>query len=238
MKGKIHLILGKRRGQMFILATMLIAVYVVTISATIINIGTIQLSTNQQSLREPYTNLKKELQVFLEYELARYTDNSSTFGDIEVQQQLLSFLDSIEAADFSRSILTNLNLIPNSLIINAKSNPISNVSNGLTYSSIIQARFHLEMSDISSSISITEDFNISFEGHAMVSGNMVIVRQTRGDLPDFINADSVFLVNGSSTLVGVPDSNKTGFYIFGSLPSIHNLGILNVILPNGVHIFS
>lgn len=239
MKGKIRLITGKRRGQMFILATMLIAVYVVTMSATILNIGTIQVSSNEQSLREPYTNLKRELQGFLEYELARYTDNTSTFGVIEAQLQLSTFLQTLEAVDFSRTILTRINLIPNSLIIDAKANPVSNISNGFTYSSLIQARFHLEMSDISSSIEIVEDFNISFRGYAEVSENIVIVQQSKSaPSPDLVNANSVFVINGSSNLVGVPYSNKTGYFIFESVFSIHNLGILNVILPNGVHIFS
>ncbi|MHA1237286.1 MAG: hypothetical protein ACTSQ9_06485 [Candidatus Hodarchaeales archaeon] len=238
MKEKIRLITGKRRGQMFILATMLIAVYVVTMSATILNIGTIQISSNEQSLREPYTNLKRELQGFLEYELARYTDNTSTFGVIEVQLQLSTFLRTLEAVDFSRTILTRIDLIPNSLIIDAKANPVSNVSNGFTYSSLIQARFHLEMSDISSSIEIVEDFNISFRGYAEVSENIVIVQQSKSGYSDLVNANSVFVINGSSNLVGVPYSTKTGYFIFESVLSIHNLGILNVILPNGVHIFS
>jgi hypothetical protein len=238
MKEKFRLITGKRRGQMFILATMLIAVYVVTMSATILNIGTIQISSNEQSLREPYTNLKRELQGFLEYELARYTDNTSTFGVIEVQLQLSTFLRTLEAVDFSRTILTRIDLIPNSLIIDAKANPVSNVSNGFTYSSLIQARFHLEMSDISSSIEIVEDFNISFRGYAEVSENIVIVQQSKSGYSDLVNANSVFVINGSSNLVGVPYPNKTGYFIFESVLSIHNLGILNVILPNGVHIFS
>ena len=238
MKEKFRLITGKRRGQMFILATMLIAVYVVTMSATILNIGTIQISSNEQSLHEPYTNLKKELQGFLEYELARYTDNSSTFGVVEVQSHLLTFLQTSESVDFSRSILTRVDLIPNSLIIDANANSVSNVSNGFTYSSLIKARFHLEMSDISSSIQIIEDFNLSFTGYADVNENIVIIQQSRSTSPDFVNANSVIVTNGSSDLVGAPYSNKTGYFIFESLVSIHNLGILDVILPNGVHIYS
>ena len=129
MKRKFRLITGKRRGQMFILATMLIAVYVVTMSATILNIGTTQVSSNEQSLREPYTNLKRELQGFLEYGLAQYTDNSSTLSQADIQLKLMTFLGTLEAVDFSRSILTSVDLFPNSLIIDAKTNPVSNVSN-------------------------------------------------------------------------------------------------------------
>ncbi|MCK4847493.1 MAG: hypothetical protein KAT16_00550 [Candidatus Heimdallarchaeota archaeon] len=238
MKKIIRPITTKRRGQMFILATMLIAVYVVTMSATILNIGTTQVSFNEQSLREPYTNLKRELQGFLEYELAQYTDNSSTFSQADAQLKLMTFLGTLEAVDSSRSILTSINLFPNSLIIDAKTNPVSNVSNGFTYSSLIQARFHLEMSDISSTIKIIEDFNISFKGYAEVNENVVIVKQSKSASLDLINANSVLVINGSSNLAGVPYSNKTGYFIFESLTSIHNIGILNVILPNGVHIYS
>ncbi|MHA1542751.1 MAG: hypothetical protein ACTSQH_07225 [Candidatus Hodarchaeales archaeon] len=238
MKGKFSLITGKRRGQMFILATMLIAVYVVTMSATILNIGTNQELSGNQSLSETYSNLKKELQVFLEYELALYTDNTSTVDVVDVQTQLFTFLDTIEAIDLSRSILTSINLIPNSLTIDARATSVSNVSSGLTYSSLIQARFQLEMSDISSSIKIIEDFNISYRGSAEVNGNIVIVQQSRSASPNFVNANSVIVITGSSDLVGSAYSDKTGFYIFESESSIDNLGILNVILPNGVHIYS
>ena len=238
MKLKLNLNTGKRRGQMFILATMLIAVYVVTMSATILEIGTNLERDNDQSLREPYSNLKKDLQVFLEYELAQYTDNTSTFDESEAQAQLLTFLRTIEAIDLTRSILTSIDLIPNSLKIDAKATPVSNVTSGMSYSSSITARFHLEMSDISSSIKIIEDFNISFIGTAEVNGNVVTVQQSINIFPDFVNANSVFVINGSSNLVGIQNPNKTGLFIFDSVPSIDNLGILNVILPNGVHIYS
>ena len=175
MKNKMHLLTGKGRGQMFILATMLIAVYVVTMSATILDIGSNQLYSNEQSLREPYKNLKNELQKFLEYELAIFTDNTSTLSLMDVKQQLETFLQTIEAVDSSRSILTNIDLIPNSLQIDASTTPSLNVSSGLIYSSLIHARFHLEMSDISYTIKIIEDFNVSFIGSAEVNENIVIV---------------------------------------------------------------
>ena len=94
------------------------------------------------------------------------------------------------------------------------------------------------MSDISSTIQIIEDFNISFAGYAEISDNIVIVQEARDYNLDVVNANSVFLLNGSTHYSGVPYSNQTGIFVFESFSNIDNLGILDVILPNGVHIYS
>ena len=228
----------KRRGQMFILATMLIAVYVVAISATVLNIGTEQITSNEATLREPYNNIKRELQSFLELQLARYTDNTSTYNSVSAQMDLVSFLATIEAVDSSRSILSTLELLANSFIINALMTPDSNVSVGSVYTSTIQARFKLKISDFYSTMTIVEEFSISYIAQVEVSTNQVIIQQSQTSFLDFISASDIYVLNGSSPLIPTPYSDATGYYSFEGVSSINNVGILSVTLPNGVRIYS
>lgn len=229
--------MNKRRGQMFILATMLIAVYVVTMSATILNISTVQITTNKHAMREPHGNIKRELQSFLELLLAHYTDNTSSINDSYAESELQSFLTSIKAVYSARSILLDIELVPNSFLIEANLVPSSNVQVGSVYTSTIHARFHLELTDLSSSISLREDFNASFLGHVEVISNTLIIQQFKSLIAEYIDATSVFVLNGSLPIIPTPYSNRTGYYSFNNTP-IDNIGILSVTLPNGVRIYS
>ena len=74
----------KRRAQMFILATMLIAVYIVAMAAALMNIQSQQLVVDREAIKEPYFNSKHEIQNFLELLLADYTKNNSVLTNIEI----------------------------------------------------------------------------------------------------------------------------------------------------------
>jgi hypothetical protein len=223
---------------MFILATMLIAVYIVTMSAAIINMRSNQVILDEQSLKEPYDNIKRELQAFLELSLSQYTDNTSTVTFTNIRSELVNFLNTMEIYQASRSVLTSIELLSNSLYIDAKATPISNISSNTVYISSIQARFHLEMSDLSSSITLYEDFNISFTGQVEVGENVIRTLQSRGSSSKFVNADSLYVINGSTPLYPTSDLTRTGYYIFEAIPTVNNVGVLNVVLPNGVRIYS
>ena len=230
-------IIAKRRGQMFILATMLIAVYVVTMSATILNISTNQIATNESSIREPYGNIKRELQSFLELLLASYTDNSSTINSSYAESELQTFLTTLEAVDSARSFLSEIQLITNSFFIEANMTPSSNVQVDSVYTSTVQARFHLELSDLSSSFNLIEDFNISFSGRVEVIGNTLVIQQARGSIEEYVDATSLFVMNNSVPIIPSRNSNKTGYYFFEGI-DIDNIGVMSVTLPNGVRIYS
>ena len=234
---KIKSRITRRRGQMFILATMLIAVYIVTMSATILNMSTNQIATNETSIREPYGNIKRELQSFLEVLLASYTDNSSTINNSYAESELQAFLNTLEAVDSARSILSEIQLVTNSFFIEANMTPSSNVQVGSFYTSTIQARFHLELSDLTSSFNLLEDFNLSFSGQVEVIGNTLVVQQSRGAITEYIDASSVFVMNNSVPIIPNPYINKTGYYFFEGI-NIDNIGVLSVTLPNGVRIYS
>ncbi len=230
----------KRRGQMFILATMLIAVYIVAISATVLNIGTEQIESTNESLREPYTNIKRELQSFLEVILAKYinTNNSAIYNTSSAQIDLELFLSTIEAVDSSRSFLTSLELITGSFTMNALITPGSNVSVSTTYTSTIQTRFNLELKSFYSTTTISEEFSISYMAQVNVFTNQILVQQSRTSNQEYITAAQIYVLNGSSPLYPTLYSNSTGHYYFVGLSTIGNLGILSVTFPNGVRVYS
>ncbi|MHA2175867.1 MAG: hypothetical protein ACXABI_13620 [Candidatus Hodarchaeales archaeon] len=228
----------RRRGQMFILATMLIAVYIVTMSGSILNIKTDEIVTDKQSIQTPYTNIKRELQSFMELLLAEFTDNSSSSNQTYIESQLESFLSTLESVETSLSFLPLIQMIPNSFVINAKTESDLNITTDTIYESSIQARFHLELSDLDSSISLYEDFTINFSCQVEVAINTLTIYQTKSAITETVDAAEIYVLNGSSPIYPTNFNDRTGYYIFESVSSIDNIGILAVILPNGVRIFS
>ncbi len=73
----------RRSGQMFILATMLIAVYIVTMAAALMSLGSHQIFIDREAINEPYLNSKCELQNFIELILADYSKSGSTLTNNE-----------------------------------------------------------------------------------------------------------------------------------------------------------
>ncbi|MHA2095886.1 MAG: hypothetical protein ACW98F_14800, partial [Candidatus Hodarchaeales archaeon] len=217
---------------------MLIAVYVVAISAVVLNIGTDQITSNEGTLREPYNNIKRELQSFLELQLARYTDNTSVYDSSTAQTDLESFLATIEAVDSSRSILSSVELLANSFTINALMTPNSNVSVGSVYTSAVQARFSLVIRDLYSTMKIIEEFSISYVGQVETFSNQLIIQQSKSSFLDFITVSDIYILNGSTPLIPTPYSTTTGHYYFEDVSSINNVGILSITFPNGVRIYS
>ena len=228
---------NKRRGQMFILATMLMAVYIVTMSATILNINTLQSYTNDTIIREPHSNIKREIQSYLELLLAYYTQNTSSFNRTTAELDLSAFLNSLKTVYSARSVLTEIELLPNSFSINANMVPNENVQIGSVYSSAIQAGFHIKLTDLSFSINLIEDFNVSFVGRVEVIGTTLAIQQIRSNIAEYVDASSIFVLNGSLPLIPSPNINRTGYYYFDNT-LFNNIGILSVTLPNGVRIYS
>ncbi len=227
-----------RRGQMFILATMLIAVYIVTMTATLMNLGAERIEFDRETLREPYLDSKRELQHFMEFILADYTKNGTNMTPNSAIIQLEVFLTQMEAVDKTRGVKSEFQLLRNSFNITANQSPYENISDGTIYSSYIYAEFKLKMSSVSSSITIDESFSISFVCQAEVQSNRVIIQEARGNHFDYSKASSIYILNGSNYLIPSPDSDHTGIYNFEGFSNLSNLGILNVTLMNRVCIFS
>ena len=228
---------NRRRGQMFILATMLIAIYLVTMTAALMNLGTYQIDTEQDTIREPYNDLKRELQYYLEFLLAEYTANELAIEYEPYFVQLQYFLRSLELSYTERGVQIELTSNIQSFLLESVKPPYSNVTDSSSYISEISAVFELKLNTITSSYSIEETFSVSYIARVEIADTAVIVQESRGNQFQYINAFSIYINNGS-ILIPSLSSSQTGIYTFESIETIDNLGVLYVKLENGVQIFS
>lgn len=228
----------RRSGQMFILATMLIAVYIVTMAAALMSLGSHQIFIDRGAINEPYLNSKYELQNFIELVLADYSKNGSTLTNSEAADRINNFISQMEILNSERGIISDFTFNTNTFNISANRFPHSNVTSSAVYSSQIYAEFDLIMNTIDSSFIIEESFFITFKARAEIQGNnKVIVEQSKGI--QFMNIDVAYIsIFNGSTYVPSSDPVLTGYYTFEGIPDLNNFGILNVTLLNSVSIFS
>ncbi|NHJ00497.1 MAG: hypothetical protein EAX86_00065 [Candidatus Heimdallarchaeota archaeon] len=232
-----HIKSKSRRGQMFILATMLIAIYLVTMTAALMNLGVYQIDVEQDIILEPYNDVKREIQYYLEFLLADYSSNESIISLEPYIARLQYFLRSLELSYTERGVQIDLMLKTNEFHLQSNKPPYSNTTDSTVYISQIGAIFELKLSTISSSYSIEETFSISYIGRAEIDDTTVIVQESRGKQFHFINAFSIFIDNGS-ILIPSLSTNQIGVYSFETIGDINNLGILYITLENGIRIFS
>ncbi len=235
---QINIMKRKRRAQMFILATMLIAVYIVAMAAALMNIQSQQLVVDREGIKEPYFNSKHEIQNFLELLLADYTKNSSVRTNTEIISRINNFIQDIEKINTERGIISDFTFNTNSFVLLANVYPYSNVSDTSVYTSEIYAEFNLIMSTIDSSLTIKESFSISFIGRVEIQENRIIVQQSKGNQFEFVEAATIYILNGSTQLIPSLVPNHSGLYLFEDLPDLNNIGFLNVTLKNGISILS
>lgn len=228
------------RGQMFILATMLIAVYIVTMTATLMNLGAERFEFDRETIREPYLDSKRELQHYMELILAEYTKNGTTMTINTAITKIEDFLTKMEILNSVRGVKAEFQFNTNSFSLSAKKPPYMNVSGlaGTIYASKIYAEFNLKISAVPTKISIDESFSITFIGQAEIQGNSVIIQQSKGYQSDYIEAASIYIFNDSTRIIPSVNSDRTGIYYFDGVSNLNNLGVLNVTLMNGVHILS
>ena len=224
---------------MFILATMLIAVYIVMMTSALMNIGTERI-IDRETIREPYLDSKREIQSFLELILADYTKNDSTLTSSTAITMIEEFLAKMEILNSARGVSSEFQLSNQNFNLSAQEYPYNNVSgnSGTTYSSQIQAELHLKMSAISSTFIIDETFYIVFTGRVEIQDNSVIVQQSRGTEFENIDAASIYIFNTTNIFIPFSKPDQTGIYYFEGVNNLNNLGILNVTLTNGVQILS
>lgn len=227
-----------RRGQMFILATMLIAIYIVSMAASLMNIQTNQLEYNRESLSETYFDSKREIQNFLELILTKHIKNSSEMPQEYAKLSIKDFLKDLEYLATTRGILGEFIFIEELFQIYAKQPPYSNVTSGNVYSSWVSANFKLKLTSLITSLTIEETFNLNFNARVEVFGNHIFIFTKRSDFFQPTNPYSIFILNGTVPLIPNQYLNQTGVFYFNGISSVNNIGILNVTLSNGVRIFS
>ncbi|MFW9855817.1 MAG: hypothetical protein ACFFFG_12200 [Candidatus Thorarchaeota archaeon] len=230
--------LGNRKGQMFILATMLIAIYVIAMTLVLVNYGGTRIAVDREGLIEPYGDTKRELQHFLELILADYTIDGSVTTNDSAMAEIETFISDFEDLNSVQEVFISLSLNPITFRLIGNQPPFSNVSDDKIYTSEIFAEFDLEMNSLQPSATIIETFNISFIARAEVKGNSVIVQQSSGTQFVFQDVFSIYILNGTTPIFPVSNSDHSGVYRFPSIPTLDNVGILNVTFPNGVRVFS
>lgn len=238
MSLKRSIVSRKHRAQMFILATMVIAVYIVTMTVILVNFKAEQVVIEREALREPYLDSKREIQHFLEQILAEYSKNGSSLdinGAILRINRFLSSLDSVNSVRAASSVIT---MHSNEFTLSANQFPYVNVTDGNIYTSFISGTFDLELSTVSSTITIDETFTVLFSARVKVQGNTIFVQQSRGGSHTYVSAASIYILNGTSQVYPTPVLDHSGVYQFTNIVDLDNYGILNVTLPNGVHIVS
>ncbi|MFW9905391.1 MAG: hypothetical protein ACFFFH_13705 [Candidatus Thorarchaeota archaeon] len=230
----------KHRGQMFILATMLIAVYIVLMTSALMNMGAEKAVFDREILREPYLDSKREIQSYLELILAEYSKNESKLTPNTAITRIKDFLTEMEILNAARGVSSEFQLTNQNFNLSAQQSPYDNISGsfGTVYYSQVQAELHLKMSAISSTFIIDETFSIIFTGRVEIRENSVIVQQSRGVNLIYTDVFSIYIFNTTHRLIPYSNPDQTGIYYFEGVNSLDNLGILNVTLMNGVHILS
>jgi hypothetical protein len=227
-----------RRGQMFILATMLIAVYVVMMAAAIMDIGIDRVNNDHETLRDPYLDSKREIQHFMELILAEHSKNGTLMNNTFAITKIDEFLIQLKTINSLRFITSDFTFYRESFLLSSKQYPYGNISSDMVYKSQIYGEFSFKMSSVSSSIIINEFFEISFVGLAEVQNNDVTIQQSIGNEYEYVEAASIYISNGSAQIIPEVNPSRTGIYSFTGVSSLDNLGVLNITLNNGVHIFS
>ncbi|MHA1228902.1 MAG: hypothetical protein ACTSPV_19435, partial [Candidatus Hodarchaeales archaeon] len=169
---------NKKKGQMFILATMLIAVYIVAMASALMNIQTTRLSLDRESLLEPYRDSKREIAKFMEFTLAKYTDNSTGLTVEEAKSSIKDFINSLEVTNVLRGLTSEIQLIEKSFTLLSNQPPYGNITEGAVYTSEISGDFTIKMTSISSHLSLEESFSVHYIGRVEVNGNRVTVQYT------------------------------------------------------------
>lgn len=229
---------NRRQGQMFILATMLIAIYIVAMATILINLGSERIEFERETLREPYLDSKRELQHYLELVLAEYSKNGIITTSANALTEIEEFMVSMEVLNSARGVSSNFQIDSNSFLLSANKPPYETTFDGAIYTSQIYAEFSLHMSAVSSSISLDESFSLTFTARVEIQENQIIVQQSTGNALEHVEVSSIFILNGSTHLVPFIDRDQTGIYYFEDGSYLNNLGILNVTLMNGVHVLS
>lgn len=238
MSFKGSIVSRKHRAQMFILATMVIAVYIVTMTVVLVNFKAEQIVIERETLREPYLDSKREIQHFLEQILAEYSKNGSSLDINTAIIRINKFLFSLDAINSVRGTSSVITMHSDNFTLSANQFPYENVSDGNIYTSLISGTFDLKLSTVSSSITIDETFFVLFSSRVEVQGNTIFVQQSRGGSYTFISTASIYILNGTSQVFPTPVLDHSGIYQFSNIENLDNFGVLNVTLPNGVYIVS
>jgi hypothetical protein len=225
--------LSKRSvGQMFILATIVIAAYCMIITSVLLQVQMPPASTSSSvTLQQVYYDVRREVDLFLRALLARYTSGGPPMTGSQATIDLLSFLhDSVEMYASQRGVDLSMTL-KGSVVFEGNQSPVANVVDVANYSASVSASFSLTMRQIYGGATIYEDLVLGHRVVAAVGGSRVRILAYDGN--GNLLSGSIDAVVAVGAVVAVREPNGTYFFSTG-LPA----GTLNATTQGRISVYS
>lgn len=223
-----------RRAQVFMMAVLVISVYMATMVMLLVNINSTEEISNLESCSHAVSSFKRELANQLQFNLAKSTKNYSS--SYTAESEFISFLSNFESySSTSLGVYLELSLYTGSFSTTIISDlSVSNLQDDRIYSSSVSARIAFLAHDIAIDASYSGIIEANYTAIATVSGFTVVITEQLYSGPVipslFANVTSV----GTDTVIAT-SSLDNGVYTFPSNPIT---GFLNATLSNGVSIYS
>jgi len=219
-------------GQMFILATIVIAAYCMIITSVLLQVQMPPTSTSSSTtLQQVYYDVRRETSLFLRALLAQYTRGGPPMTGSQATTDLSSFLhNTLETYASQRGVDLSMALKGN-VVFDGKQSPVANVMSDANYSTSVNVSLSLVMRQIYGGATIYEDLVVGYRVVAAVSGSQVRIFAYDGT--GNLLSGSLDAIVAVDTTIAVREPN--GSYLFSTgLP----VGTLNATTVDRVSIYS
>ena len=223
-----------RRAQVFMMAVLVISVYMATMVMLLANINTAEEISNLESCSHAVNSFKRELANQLQYNLAKTTKNDSSSYDAE--SEFISFLSDFESySSTSLGVHLELSLYTGSFSITSFSDlSISNLQDERSYNSSISARIAFLALDVIKDARYSGIIVANYTAIATVRGFTTTITEQLYSGPVIPSLFARVTSVGTNSTIAI-SSLDNGIYTFSSDPTT---GFLNATLSNGVSIYS
>lgn len=238
LKKKISLKkLKKHRGQVFIMATLIIVVYTVSMIAVVTELSINRTKTDSGNLTQTVDEYLSEMNYQLELELYNYIHFPATTQDTVIAG-IQSFITSFSQYASNKGIDANINLRLNefSLVANKTNVPVqSNVQPGVTYNATMYIALNSSIlfQTANSGSKVSGVFIHYFGINVYISGtnqNLLVLTQK-----DFYGNTLKYIAGATfSSPIGVIDNNNGQYTYTGSFSG----NALYITLPSGLEFLS
>ncbi|MFW9995517.1 MAG: hypothetical protein ACFFD4_26000 [Candidatus Odinarchaeota archaeon] len=231
---KISKLRRGKRAQVFMLAVLVIAVYMASMVMILGNISLKEDITGPENLGHAVSDFKREMLNQLQVLLARATKNmtASYNADAKFREFLNNYQDH---AVTSMGIDLVLTLYTGSFTITSYNySALSNIQDMGNYTSSISAKVLVQAQDVLKGHSYYDAITANYTALTKIRGNYVELVEFRYSTPARPVPYALVTSNGGTVLVATSQLDS-GVYLFGNNPTG---GYLNATLPNGVSVYS
>lgn len=223
-----------RKGQVFILATLIVVVYTVSMIAVVTELSINRTKTDSVNLTHMVDEYLADMNYQLEIELFNYIHNPATTQDTVITN-LQSFISSFNQYASNKGVSTTINLRLNEFSIVAKQNNIAASNIALTYDTTyyISLNSSIQFQSSNSGSKVSGVFIHYFGINVFVSAtnaNQLILTQK-----DFYGNTLKYIAGATfASPVGVTDNNNGVYSYTGSYSGT----ALSINLPSGLEFLS